>query len=63
MAFNPGDKVSVIGFAAPMTVESVAGDDVTVLEYDVKRKAMRRRTYKAATLRPTPKRRALRFVF
>ncbi|THD79220.1 MAG: hypothetical protein E7812_09050 [Phenylobacterium sp.] len=63
MTFNPGDQVSVKGFAIPMTVQSVNGDDVTVLEYDPKRKMTRERTCKAATLQPAPRRRgAIRFV-
>jgi hypothetical protein len=63
MNFNPGDHVSFRGYAIPMTVESVNGDDVTVLEYDVKRKTMRRQIYKAATLQPTPRRKAIRPTF
>jgi hypothetical protein len=63
VSFSPGDRVSVRGFATPMTVESVSGDDVTVLEFDPRRRTMRKATYKAAVLQPTPQRRAIRAAF
>lgn len=56
MDFKPGDRVSVKGFVMPLVVESIDGDDVTVLEYDIKKKKHVKKVYKAATLHPTPKR-------
>ncbi len=61
MNFKPGDRVSVIGYAIPLIVESVDGDDVVVQEYDHKKKKHVARTYKAATLHPTPKRKSIIF--
>jgi len=63
MSFNMGDRVSIKGYAIPMTVETVFGDDVTVLEYDPKRNVLRRQTYKAAALQLAPKRRAISVSF
>jgi hypothetical protein len=63
MIFNPGDLVSIRGYAVPMPVESINGDDVTVREYNPKQKNWRRQTYKAAVLQLTPKRRAFRVTF
>ena len=57
MTFEPGQQVSHLHTVMPMTVESVKGGDVTVLEYDHNKRRSIRQTYKAATLRPTPPRR------
>jgi hypothetical protein len=63
MSFQVGQFVSLIGMAVPLAVVSIKGDDVTVREWDVGAKGWRHRTYKAATLRPTPPRRPLSPAF
>ena len=59
MTFKLGDRVSVIGYADPKTVESSNGDDVTVFEYDPKKNLLCRQTYKAAMLQLAPKPRVI----
>lgn len=63
MTFQPGDWVSLVGFGVRLRVVSASGDDVTVLEYDPRRKTWRQRTYKAAMLRPAPRRQAMGVSF
>ena len=57
MTFVPGQQVSHLHTVMPMTVESVKGNEVTVLEYDHKKRRSIRQTSEAATLRPAPHRR------
>jgi hypothetical protein len=51
MDFQPGQRVSLIGYGIPMTIESVEGDNVTATRYDAKGKRISE-VYKAAALKP-----------
>jgi len=49
MEFKPKDVVTVAGYAVPMTVEEVSGDDVWCVSRDAKGKWQRDK-FKAAAL-------------
>lgn len=66
MSFQPGERVALIGYAIPMTVERVErvdGDDVYVVRFDAKGKTIRE-SFKSGALQPAPRRGgAIRFTF
>lgn len=63
MSFKEGDIVTVIGLSSRMKVMDVNGENITVSEYDPKKKMWRQQSYKAGVLRLASGRRAIQIQF